>query len=67
MKKDQSKNSDTFKNMYMTSFLQKLIDNDWKVKPVFINNGWLEFDSMKDLKLYQNLYKQKKLSNFINL
>lgn len=60
-------NIEDFENMYMTSFLQKLINKDWKVKPVFVNNGWLEFDTLKDLELYNSLYRQNKLKNFINL
>jgi len=38
-----------FKNMYMTSFLQTVIDNFGSVKPVYINNGWLEVDEPSDL------------------
>jgi len=39
-----------FDNMYMTSFIQLLIDN--KVVPVFavyINGGWTEIDTPSDL------------------
>ena len=63
----KSNNVESFVNMYMTTFLQELINNNWKVKPVFVNNGWLEFDSLKDLKLYQSLYQDGKLRQFINL
>lgn len=41
-----------FKNMFMTSFIQQLIDNKYQVKPVFINGGWLEVDSVEDLNIY---------------
>ena len=40
----------TFKNMYMTSFLQLIIDNVSPVKAVLINSGWLEIDTLQDLK-----------------
>ena len=39
----------------MTSFLQHLIDFDFNLKPAYITNGWLEFDSAKDLKKYNFL------------
>jgi len=39
-----------FDNMYMTSFIQMIIDNLLNVKPTFINGGWIEIDSLKDLK-----------------
>ncbi len=40
----------TFDNMYMTSFIQMMIDNLLDVKPIFINGGWIEIDSLDDLK-----------------
>lgn len=43
-----------YENMYMTSFIQMIIDNLMDVKPVFINGGWLEIDSVQDLEVYQN-------------
>jgi choline kinase len=39
-----------FNNMFMTSFLQKLIDANFTVKPVYIDGGWLEIDAPEDLK-----------------
>ncbi|ENM5791594.1 phosphocholine cytidylyltransferase family protein [Vibrio mimicus] len=44
-----------FENMYMTSFIQALIDNGWNVKPDFINNGWVEVDTVEELKLYERM------------
>lgn len=43
-----------FNNMYMTSFLQLLINEGFKVKGVEINGGWLEIDSVEDLKKLQD-------------
>lgn len=40
-----------FDNMFMTSFIQLLIDRVLKVKPVFIQGGWLEIDTLDDLKI----------------
>ena len=51
----------------MTSFLQKLIDSDWKVKGVFVENGWLEVDSVEDLKIYDKLFKTGELASFCRL
>ena len=34
----------------MTSFLQLIIDNVSPVKAVLINSGWLEIDTLQDLK-----------------
>ena len=41
-----------YHNMYMTSLIQMVIDNLMDVKPVFINGGWIEVDSVEDLTAY---------------
>ena len=56
-----------FDNMYMTSFLQLLIDNGWKIKAVLVNNGWLEIDSINDLSKYEALAKEGKLDRFFKV
>lgn len=38
------------KNAYMTDFLQALIDSGERVSPIFINSGWIEIDTVNDLK-----------------
>ena len=53
-----------FPNMYMTSFLQKLIDGGWKVKAVPVRGGWLEIDSVKDLEIYNKLCESGELVSF---
>lgn len=53
-----------FFNMYMTSFLQMLINSGWKAKAVEVEGGWLEIDSVDDLDCYEDLYHQGKLSEF---
>ncbi len=53
-----------FFNMYMTSFLQILINHDWQVKAVEVHSGWLEVDSIDDLNVYEALYKSDKLESF---
>ena len=39
-----------YDNMYMTSFIQMVIDNLMPVQPVFIEGGWLEIDCFEDMK-----------------
>ena len=41
-----------YDNMYMTSLIQMIIDNLVDVKPVFINGGWIEIDSVEDIRAY---------------
>ncbi len=50
-----------FDNMYMTSFLQLLIDSGWKAKAVLVKNGWLEIDSVEDLFQYESMAREGKL------
>lgn len=42
------------KNIYMTDFIQNYIDNEGVVTPIFINGGWLEVDTIEDLKIYES-------------
>jgi choline kinase len=56
-----------FYNMYMTSFLQLMIDEGWKAKAVMVNNGWLEVDSVEDLELYEKMTKEDSLKKLYNL
>jgi choline kinase len=56
-----------FNNMYMTSFLQMMIDSGWKVKAALVNNGWLEIDTVEDLSLYESLALKGQLKKFMVL
>lgn len=53
-----------FDNMYMTSFLQLLIDAGWQAKAIEVNNGWLEIDSVEDLQHYEAMAEQGRLQQF---
>jgi choline kinase len=44
-----------FDNMYMTSFIQNLIDNEWRVLPALIHNGWVEVDTVEELGIYESM------------
>lgn len=54
----------SFDLMYMTSFLQHLIDIGWEVRAVPVNHGWLELDSETDLRLYERLTASGGLDSF---
>ena len=51
-----------FEQMYMTSFLQLLIDAGWMVMPAHVSHGWLEVDTVEDLQLYERLFAEEKLN-----
>ena len=57
----------TFGESYMTDFLQGLINDGEKLKAIKIENGWLEFDSLHDYKLYTNKYTEKKIEKFYDV
>ena len=40
-----------YKSMYLTSFIQMMINNSFEVSPVFIDGGWVEIDTPEDLNL----------------
>lgn len=50
-----------FKQMYMTCFLQLLINAGWMVMPANVNHGWLEVDTVEDINLYERLSAEGKL------
>ena len=56
-----------FKNMYMTSFIQMMIDSGWKVKSAIVENGWLEIDSVEDLEVYEKLASKGELNKFYKI
>lgn len=56
-----------FEKSFMTDFLQGLINAGCKLKSVPISNGWLELDTMNDFDLYNTMYKNKEISQFIDL
>ncbi|GKT11851.1 MAG: L-glutamine-phosphate cytidylyltransferase [Thiomicrorhabdus sp.] len=53
--RDQIYDGKDFMNMYMTSFIQSLINSGWKVKPALIKNGWIEVDTADELEMYERL------------
>lgn len=61
---DEDYDGRDFPNMYMTSFLQRLIDRGRPVRAVVVRGGWLEVDSTSDLSLYERLAVTQRLSSF---
>jgi choline kinase len=55
LNKDEMYDGKDFNNMYMTSFIQSLIDSGWNVRAALVNGGWLEVDSVNDLEVYQRI------------
>lgn len=55
------------RSMYMTSFLQYLIDRGWDASAVEVHNGWLEIDSLSDLDLYERMAREGTLARFCRL
>lgn len=56
-----------FANMYMTSFIQDLIDNNWEVCAALVQNGWLEIDTSTDLARYQAMFDNGSLRDYCDL
>jgi len=56
-----------FSNMYMTSFLQDLIDSGWHMQAALVDNGWLEIDTAEELALYQRMHDAGDLDAYCKL
>jgi choline kinase len=57
MANDYVLNLKDYNKMYMTSFLQHLIDSGWEVRAALIDNGWAEIDTNVDLKVATKFWK----------
>lgn len=55
-----------FKQSYMTDLLNSLISENYNLKAIEIENGWLELDSLSDLKTYEKLYENNILKRFFD-
>lgn len=53
--------SDITKNMYLTDFIQHLINQGVDVISSLHSRGWLEVDTVEDLKCYQELIEQNRI------
>jgi L-glutamine-phosphate cytidylyltransferase len=59
-------NNRPFEKVFMTDFLQEIINQYNEVKAIKIKKGWLEFDTNEDYELFSDL-KTSNLKHFINL
>lgn len=59
--------ADDYVSLDMTTFLQRLIDNNHILRAVIVEGGWLEVDTMSDLEHYRDLHNSGDLSKFISL
>ena len=51
---------------YFTDLLQGLVTNGNELKPIFVNGGWLEFDTISDFELYEKMIENDSLGELIN-
>ena len=56
-----------YENMFMTSFIQHLINMKWNVKACLIENSWLEVDTVKDLDTYNSMFDDGSISSYFKL
>ena len=54
-------------HMFMTAFLQLVIDDDRPVHAVMVDGGWLEVDTCDDLDIYRGLHERGGLDEFVRL
>lgn len=59
----ENKQSDDFVSMDTTSFLQQLIDEGWRLRAIPVDGGWLEIDTLSDLRQYRELLDTEELSD----
>jgi len=57
----------TFENSRLVDLIQGLITSGIKVNVSTTKNGWLEFDTLKDFEIYNDLKNKKILSSIIKL
>ncbi len=53
MDRSADRDGKDFDNMYMTSFIQHVIDELMPAAAVFVSGGWIEIDSVEDLTSYR--------------
>ena len=57
----------SFEQSTLTNFLQGMIMNGHKIKAIPIENGWLEFDTVRDCEVYNKMLINNTLSDFIKI
>lgn len=59
--------SKSFRKGYMTCMLQALVNAGYRVDPIYISRGWMEFDTVEDYERASDWYTQGTLKRFIDL
>lgn len=59
--------SKSFKQGYMTCMIQAIINAGYRVDPIIISHGWMEFDTVEDYEKAVDWIKTGKIKKFINL
>ncbi len=54
-------------HMFMTSFLQHLIDHVTPLRGVAVDGGWLEVDTVEDLSVFDDLHARGELDRYCTL
>ena len=54
-------------NLYLTDYIQMMIERGYNVRACFIDGGWIEIDTINDLELYTKLLKAGKLESLMKL
>lgn len=58
--------SKSFKKAYMTCMLQALINAGYKIDPIVVTKGWIEFDTVEDYEKYNKWLKDRSLKRFFS-
>ena len=67
MDRDTEYDGKDFDNMYMTSFVQHLIDTGWDVRACLVSNGWIEVDTADELAIYDGMARRGDLAALCRL
>ena len=65
--RERIKTNLTFNKLRIADLLQMMIKNNVEIKSIPTDNGWLEFDTINELNLYNEMYEKKSLQKFIKL
>lgn len=61
--RDTDYDGQDFDNMYMTTFIQRMVDTGLDVRTVDVHGGWFEIDSVTDLETYEAWQRSGKMGS----
>lgn len=64
LSKTDTFDGETLCEMYLTTFLRCLLSDGYKINNMEISSGWLEIDTVNDLKVYHSLAQSDNLNNY---